>query len=104
MLIQQVKMTSDETGLQFAKSCQTGCAPHPEAQPRTSPGTLFPSASPSPTGPIHTNYYSFPDKNRSPSCRSVMKLRLTLCDSMDCSMPGFPIFHYLLEFVQIHIH
>ena len=23
---------------------------------------------------------------------------------MDCSMPGFPVFHYLLEFSQIHIH
>ena len=27
-----------------------------------------------------------------------------LCDPMDCSMPGFPIFHYLLAFSQIHIH
>ena len=26
----------------------------------------------------------------------------TLCDSMDCSMPGFPILHYLLEFAQTH--
>ena len=23
---------------------------------------------------------------------------------MDCSTPGFPILHYLLEFVQIHVH
>ena len=27
-----------------------------------------------------------------------------LCDPMDCSMPGFPIHHQLLEFTQIHIH
>ena len=26
------------------------------------------------------------------------------CDSMDCSMPGFPVLHYLLEFVQTHVH
>ena len=23
---------------------------------------------------------------------------------MDCSMPGFPILHYFLEFVQTHVH
>ena len=29
---------------------------------------------------------------------------LTLCDPMNCSTPGFPILHYLLEFAQIHAH
>ena len=29
---------------------------------------------------------------------------LTLWDCMDCSMPGFPVLHYLLEFVQTHVH
>ena len=28
----------------------------------------------------------------------------SLCDPMDCSTPGFPIFHYLPEFTQTHIH
>ena len=23
---------------------------------------------------------------------------------MDCSMPGFPVLHYLLEFAQTHVH
>ena len=27
-----------------------------------------------------------------------------LCNPMDCSTPGFPVLHYLLEFAQIHIH
>jgi len=27
-----------------------------------------------------------------------------LCDPMDCSTPGFPVFHYLLEFAQTHVH
>ena len=31
---------------------------------------------------------------------SVTKLYLTLCDPMDCSMPGFPVLH-LLEFSQL---
>ena len=39
-----------------------------------------------------------------PYCCSVAKSRLTLCDPMDCSMPGFPVFHYLLEFAQIYVH
>ena len=35
---------------------------------------------------------------------SVTKLCPTLCNPMDCSMPGFPALHYLLEFVQTHVH
>ena len=27
-----------------------------------------------------------------------------LFDSMDCSTPGFPVLHSLLEFAQIHVH
>ena len=28
----------------------------------------------------------------------------TVCDPVDCSMPGFPVLHYLLEFAQSHVH
>ena len=28
----------------------------------------------------------------------------TLCDPMDCSMPGLPVHHQLLEFTQTHVH
>ena len=28
----------------------------------------------------------------------------TLCDPMDCSMPGFPVHHQLLKLVQTHDH
>ena len=35
---------------------------------------------------------------------SVTKLCLALHDPMDCSMPSFPVFHYLLEFAHIHVH
>ena len=31
-------------------------------------------------------------------------LCLTLWDFVDCSMLGFPVLHYLLEFVQTHVH
>ena len=29
---------------------------------------------------------------------------LTLCDPMDCSMPGLPVHHQLPEFTQIQVH
>ena len=28
----------------------------------------------------------------------------TLCDPMNCSTPGFPVFHSLLELAQTHVH
>ena len=31
---------------------------------------------------------------------SVAQLCWTLCDPMDCSMPGFPVLHHLLELAQ----
>ena len=34
-------------------------------------------------------------------CCSVTKSCLTLCDSMDCSMPSLPVLYHLLEFAQI---
>ena len=39
-----------------------------------------------------------------PTCCSVAKLCPTLCDPMNCSNPGFPVLHYLLELAQTHIH
>ena len=37
-------------------------------------------------------------------CCSVTKLYPTLCDPMGCSMPDFPVLHYLLEFARTHVH
>ena len=37
-------------------------------------------------------------------CCSVIQSCLTLCDSMDCSTPGFLVLHHLLELAQIHVH
>ena len=34
---------------------------------------------------------------------SVAPLHLTLCDPMDCSMPGLTLHHQLLELAQIHV-
>ena len=35
---------------------------------------------------------------------SVSKLCLTLYNPMDCSTPGLPGPHFLLEFAQVHVH
>ena len=35
---------------------------------------------------------------------SVTKSCPTLYDPMDCSMPGFPVLHHHMEFVQTHVH
>ena len=37
-------------------------------------------------------------------CCSVAQLSLTLCNPMDCNMPGFLVLHYLPELAQTHIH
>ena len=43
-----------------------------------------------------TNYFQ--------CCCLVARLCPTLCDPMDCSTTGFPVFHHPLEFAQIHVH
>ena len=35
---------------------------------------------------------------------SVAQSCLTLCDHVDCSTPGLPVHHQLLEFTQTHVH
>ena len=35
---------------------------------------------------------------------SVAQLCTTLCDPMDCSLPGFPVHHQLPESTQTHVH
>ena len=35
---------------------------------------------------------------------SVAQSCPTLCNPMDCSMPGLPVHHQLLEFTQTHVH
>ena len=35
---------------------------------------------------------------------SVAQSCMTLCDPMDCSTPGLPVYHQLLEFTHTHVH
>ena len=38
------------------------------------------------------------------SVSPVAQSRPTLCDPVDCSMPGLPLHHQLLELAQTHVH
>ena len=35
---------------------------------------------------------------------SVTQSCLTVCNRMNCSIPGLPVHHQLLEFTQTHVH
>ena len=42
--------------------------------------------------------------NRSSPFSSAAQSCLTLCDPMDCSMPGLPVHHQLPELTETHVH
>ena len=48
--------------------------------------------------------YIFSPQSVSQSVSSVAQSCLTLCDPMNCSTPGLPVHHQLLEFTQTHVH
>ena len=37
-------------------------------------------------------------------CCSAAQSYPTLCNPVECSMPGLPVPHHLLEFAQVHVH
>ena len=43
-------------------------------------------------------------KYSSDQIRSVAQSCPTLCDPMNCSTPGLPVHHQLLDFTQTHVH
>ena len=51
-------------------------------------------------------YYIFASQISPPSVQfsSVTQSCPTLCNPMDCSMPGFPVHHQLPELTQTHVH
>ena len=49
-----------------------------------------------------TNFYHF--LHQEVQFSSVTQLCPTLCDPMNCSMPGLPVHHQLPMFTQTHVH
>ena len=47
---------------------------------------------------------SFLLMDQSVQFNSVTQSCPTLCDTMDCSLPGFPVHHQLPELAQTHVH
>ena len=60
----------------------------------------------SPWGAVHSSWGSSQRCSLLGSAQfsSVAQLCLTLCDSLDCSMSGFPVHHQFLEFAQTLVH
>ena len=74
----------------------------PREPPWVSDGNFaLPAAEPSIVGKIQQYQVWSSISNH---CCSVTKLCPTFCDPVDCSMPGFPVFHYLPEIAHIHVH
>ena len=50
------------------------------------------------------NHEGSPLLSSSVQFSSVTQSGPTLCDPMNCSMPGLPVHHQLLEFTQTHVY
>ena len=55
-------------------------------------------------GTLITCFILFPPVRLSDQIRSVAQSCLTLCDPMNRSTPGLPVYHQLPEFTQTHVH
>ena len=53
---------------------------------------------------IVTTFYRIYNINNSVQFSSVAQSCPTLCNPMECSMPGLPVHHQLPELTQIHVH
>ena len=53
---------------------------------------------------LEINFCIFVKYLSSVQFNSVAQSCLTLCDTMDCSLPGFPVHHQHLEFTQTHVY
>ena len=49
-------------------------------------------------------YKEFDTSHPSVQSSSVAQSCSTLCDPMNCSTPGLPVHHQLLQFTQTHVH
>ena len=53
---------------------------------------------------LHSGYTNLHSHQQCSSCCSVTQSYPSLCNPMDCSTPGFPILHHLLELTQTQVH
>ena len=69
-------------------------------------GWVYREVKPSPQSTFkHVHHlWKFPSFLFIYGCCSVAKLCLSLCNTVDCSTPGFPVLHYLPQFAQTPVH
>ena len=95
-----------ESESEVAQSCPTLCDPMDAAY--QAPQSMEFSRQEYCSGLPFPSPGDLPDPGIEP--RSPAGRRFTIwatreaCDSIDCSIPGFSVLHYLPEFAQIHIH
>ena len=77
-----------------------GDLPDPGMESR-SPALQADSLQSAPSGKPHIYVYTF---KMSVHFSSVTQSCPTLCDPMNCSTPGLPVYHQLPEFTQTHVH
>ena len=53
---------------------------------------------------VFLSFFFFNQTSWAEQFSSVAQSCLTLCDPMDCSIPGFPVHHQFLELAQTHDH
>ena len=53
---------------------------------------------------IKKKWQEYTEKLQKKIFSSVFQSCPTLCHTMDCSTPGFPVLHQLLELIQTQIH
>ena len=87
---------SDFTFTFYSHALEKEMATHSSVLAWRIPGTEEPSRLPSQLKRLSSSSSS--------SNSSVTQLCPTLCDPMDCNMPGFPYHHQLLETTQTHVH
>ena len=70
----------------------------------TSSGAILSQSPPDPFCKVRRLKTVSKNTHQSVQFSSVAQSCLTLCNPMNCSMPGLPVHHQLLEFTQTHVH
>ena len=98
-LLQCMKVKSES---EVAQSCPTLSKPHGLQPTRLLRPWAF-SGKSAGVG-CHCLLFSVWESHYWPQFSSVAQSCPILCDPMDCSTPGLPVFHCLLELAQTHVH
>ena len=89
---------------QLLQLCLSLCYPMDYSPPGSSVHEIFQSKLLEWIAMSSSKGYLQPRDRTSVQFSSVTQSCLTLCDLLNCRMPGFPVHHQLLELTQTHVH